>query len=134
MKNAKKSICALSVCLVAALFVGFTAIACGKNTQTNVNEGKSLTIINSTDFNLTDVQLIYNNDDSTTAELTVVAAGDSVAAALPDSGIYTVQISGGTKDGKTFSGIFSGSLTDDSFISVSLNEADELTTTSNIVE
>lgn len=134
MKNTKKMICALSVCLVAALFVGFTAIACGKTTQTDANEGKSLTIINSTDSALTDVRLVYNNDDSTTDELTVIDAGDSVAAALPGSGIYTVQISGETKDGKIFSGTFSGSPADNSFISISLDEADELTTTSNIVE
>lgn len=134
MKKAEKSFLILAVCLVAALFIGLTAIASGTGPVSDAHVADSVTVINASCYDLTNVRLTYNNDLTNTTILDTVDAGDSVSAAIPDSGIFMVQISAKTKTGKTISGTFAGPVTNSSFISVAVDESGELSATSNIIE
>lgn len=134
MKKAEKSFFTLAVCLVAALFIGLTAIASGTTTQPDAHLTDTITVINSSCYDLTNVRLVYNDDLLTATPVDTVNAGESVSVALPDTGVYMVQISAKTKTGKTVSGTFAGPITNSSFISVAIDESGELSATSNIIE
>ena len=134
MKKTEKSFLTLSLCLIAALFIGLTAIACDKKNHTDINQTKSITINNATGYDLTNIHLIYNNNSAMTSDLEAIRSNNSVTADLPETEVYSVAISGKTSMGQTFSGSFSGLIDNDSSITVSIDESSDLSTTSNIAD
>ena len=86
MKKAEHSFLTLTICVVAAMFIGLTVLACGKTTDTDLSsQPKTLTINNTTIYDLTDLHFICNNDSSSNEELSLVKAGSSETVELPRS-------------------------------------------------
>ena len=84
MKKAEHSFLTLTICVVAAMFIGLTVLACGKTTGTDLSsQPKTLTINNTTIYDLTDLHFICNNDSSSNEELSLVKAGSSETVELP---------------------------------------------------
>ena len=78
MKKAEHSFLTLTICVVTAMFIGLTVLACGKTTGTDLSsQPKTLTINNTTIYDLTDLHFICNNDSSSNEELSLVKAGSS---------------------------------------------------------
>ena len=56
MKKAEHSFLTLTICVVVAMFIGLTVLACGKTTGTDLSsQPKTLTINNTTIYDLTDL-------------------------------------------------------------------------------
>ena len=73
-------------CVVAAMFIGLIVLACGKTTGTDLSsQPKTLTINNTTIYDLTDLHFICNNDSSSNEKLSLVKTGSSVTNSLDDS-------------------------------------------------
>ena len=135
MKKAEHSFFTLTICLVAAMFIGLTVLACGKTTGLDLSgQPKTLTINNTTIYDLTDLHFICNNDSSCESELSLVKAGSSVAVELPEAGVYSIQISGRAANGTSFSNTFSGTIDNNSSVTVSLDEYANLSLISNIAD
>ena len=76
----------LIICVVAAMFIGLTVLACGKTTGTDLSsQPKTLIINNTTIYDLTDLHFICNNDSSSNEKLSLVKTGSSVTISLDDS-------------------------------------------------
>lgn len=76
----------LIICVVAAMFIGLIVLACGKTTGTDLSsQPKTLTINNTTIYDLTDLHFICNNDSSSNEKLSLVKTGSSVTISLDDS-------------------------------------------------
>ena len=91
MKKAEHSFLTLTICVVAAMFIGLTVLACGKTTGTNLSsQPKTLTINNTTIYDLTDLHFICNNDSSSNEKLSLVKTGSSVTISLDDSANLSV--------------------------------------------
>ena len=135
MKKAEHSFLTLTFCLVAAMFIGLTVLACGKTQDTDLtDQPKTITINNTTIYDLTDLHFICNNDSSMEEELSLVKSGSSANVELPESGVYSIQISGKAANGKSFSSTFSGTIDNTSSITVSLDEYTSISLTSNIAD
>ena len=81
----------LIICVVAAMFIGLTVLACGKTTGTDLSsQPKTLTINNTTIYDLTDLHFICNNDSSSNEKLSLVKTGSSVTISLDDSANLSV--------------------------------------------
>ena len=81
----------LIICVVAAMFIGLTVLACGKTTGTDLSsQPKTLIINNTTIYDLTDLHFICNNDSSSNEKLSLVKTGSSVTISLDDSANLSV--------------------------------------------
>ena len=68
-----------------------TNLACGKTTGTDLSsQPKTLTINNTTIYDLTDLHFICNNDSSSNEKLSLVKTGSSVTISLDDSANLSV--------------------------------------------
>lgn len=135
MKKAEHSFLTLTICMIAAMFIGLTVLACGQTTGTNLSgQSKTLTLNNTTIYDLTDLHFICNNDSSSESELSLVKAGSSVSVELPETGIYSIQISGKAVNGNSFSNTFSGVIDNNSSVTVSLDDCANISIISNIAD
>ena len=133
MKKAEHSFLTLTICMIAAMFIGLTVLACGQTTGTDLSgQSKTLTLNNTTIYDLTDLHFICNNDSSSESELSLVKAGSSVSVELPETGIYSIQISGKAVNGNSFSNTFSGVIDNNSSVTVSLDGCANISMISNI--
>ena len=132
MKKAEHSFLTLTICVVAAMFIGLTVLACGKTTGTDLSsQPKTLTINNTTSYNLTDLHFICNNDSSSNEELSLVKAGSSETVELPRSSVYSIHVSG---KGTSFSNTFSGTINNSSSVTISLDDSANLSVIANIAD
>ena len=135
MKKAEHSFLTLTICMIAAMFIGLTVLACGQTTGTDLSgQSKTLTLNNTTIHDLTDLHFICNNDSSSKEELSLVKAGSSVSVELPETGIYSIQISGKAVNGNSFSNTFSGVIDNNSSVTVSLDDCANISMISNIAD
>ena len=135
MKKAEHSFLTLTICIIAAMFIGLTVLACGQTTGTDLSgQSKTLTLNNTTSYDLTDLHFICNNDSSSESELSLVKAGSSVSVELPETGIYSIQISGKAVNGNSFSNTFSGVIDNNSSVTVSLDDCANISMISNIAD
>ena len=73
------------------MFIGLTVLACRKTTGTDLSsQPKTLTINNTTIYDLTDLHFICNNDSSSNEKLSLVKTGSSVTISLDDSANLSV--------------------------------------------
>lgn len=135
MKKAEHSFLTLTTCLVTAMFIGLTVLACGKTPDTTLSgQPKTITINNTTGYDLTDLHFICNNDSSMDKELAFVKSGSSASAELPESSVYSIQVSGKAANGKSFSSTFSGVIDNNSSVTVSLDDYANISLISNIAD
>ena len=135
MKKAEHSFLMLVLCLVAAMFIGLTVLACGKTADANLaGQPKTITLNNTSIYDLTDLHFTCNNDASLEAELASVKSGSSASVELPENGVYSIQVSGKAANGKTFSSTFAGVIDNSSSVTVSLDEYANISLISNIVD
>lgn len=135
MKKAEHSFLTLTICVVAAMFIGLTVLACGKTTGTDLSsQPKTLTINNTTIYDLTDLHFICNNDSSSNEELSFVKAGSSETVELPRSSVYSIHVSGKAANGTSFSNTFSGTIDNSSSVTISLDDSANLSLIANIAD
>ena len=127
MKKAEHSFLTLTICVVAAMFIGLTVLACGKTTGTDLSSHpKTLTINNTTIYDLT--------DSSSNEELSLVKAGSSETVELPRSSVYSIHVSGKAANGTSFSNTFSGTIDNSSSVTISLDDSANLSVIANIAD
>lgn len=125
----------LIICVVAAMFIGLTVLACGKTTGTDLSsQPKTLIINNTTIYDLTDLHFICNNDSSSNEELSLVKAGSSETVELPQSSVYSIHVSGKAANGTSFSNTFSGTIDNSSSVTISLDDSANLSVIANIAD
>ena len=113
MKKAEHSFLTLAICVVAAMIIGLTVLACGKTTGTDLSS---------------------NNDSSSNEELSLVKAGSSETVELPRSSVYSIHVSGKAANGTSFSNTFSGTIDNSSSVTISLDDSANLSVIANIAD
>ena len=117
------------------MFIGLIVLACGKTTGTDLSsQPKTLTINNTTIYDLTDLHFICNNDSSSNEELSLVKAGSSETVELPRSSVYSIHVSGKAANGTSFSNTFSGTIDNSSSVTISLDDSVNLSVIANIAD
>ena len=97
----------LIICVVAAMFIGLTVLACGKTTGTDLSsQPKTLIINNTTIYDLTDLHFICNS----------------------------IHVSGKAANGTSFSNTFSGTIDNSSSVTISLDDSANLSVIANIAD
>lgn len=94
----------------------------------------TLTINNTTIYDLTDLHFICNNDSSLNEELSLVKAGSSETVELPRSSVYSIHVSGKAANGTSFSNTFSGTIDNSSSVTISLDDSANLSMIANIAD
>lgn len=94
----------------------------------------TLTINNTTIYDLTDLHFICNNDSSSNEELSLVKAGSSETVELPQSSVYSIHVSGKAANGTSFSNTFSGTIDNSSSVTISLDDSANLSVIANIAD
>ena len=94
----------------------------------------TLTINNTTIYDLTDLHFICNNDSSSNEELSLVKAGSSETVELPRSSVYSIHVSGKAANGTSFSNTFSGTIDNSSSVTISLDDSANLSVIANIAD
>lgn len=104
------------------------------NRHRSVQSAKTLTINNTTIYDLTDLHFICNNDSSSNEELSLVKAGSSETVELPRSSVYSIHVSGKAANGTSFSNTFSGTIDNSSSVTISLDDSANLSVIANIAD
>ena len=94
----------------------------------------TLTINNTTIYDLTDLHFICNNDSSSNEELSLVKADSSETVELPRSSVYSIHVSGKAANGTSFSNTFSGTIDNSSSVTISLDDSANLSVIANIAD
>lgn len=94
----------------------------------------TLTINNTTIYDLTDLHFICNNDSSSNEELSLVKAGSFETVELPRSSVYSIHVSGKAANGTSFSNTFSGTIDNSSSVTISLDDSANLSVIANIAD
>ena len=94
----------------------------------------TLTINNTTIYDLTDLHFICSNDSSSNEELSLVKAGSSETVELPRSSVYSIHVSGKAANGTSFSNTFSGTIDNSSSVTISLDDSANLSVIANIAD
>ena len=94
----------------------------------------TLTINNTTIYDLTDLHLICNNDSSSNEKLSLVKAGSSETVELPRSSVYSIHVFGKAANGTSFSNTFSGTIDNISSVTISLDDSANLPVIANIAD
>ena len=117
------------------MFIGLIVLACGKTTGTDLSsQPKTLTINNTTIYDLTDLHFICNNDSSSNEELSLVKTSSSETVELPRSSVYSIHVSGKVANGTSFSNTFSGTIDNSSSVTISLDDSANLSVIANIAD
>ena len=117
------------------MFIGLIVLACGKTTGTDLSsQPKTLTINNTTIYDLTDLHFICNNDSSSNEKLSLVKTGSSETVELPRSSVYSIHVSGKVANGTSFSNTFSGTIDNSSSVTISLDDSVNLSVIANIAD
>lgn len=94
----------------------------------------TLTINNTTIYDLTDLHFICNNDSSSNEKLSLVKTGSSETVELPRSSVYSIHIFGKAANGTSFSNTFSGTIDNSSSVTISLDDSANLSVIANIAD
>ena len=94
----------------------------------------TLTINNTTIYDLTDLHFICNNDSSSNEKLSLVKTGSSETVELPRSSVYSIHVSGKAANGTSFSNTFSGTIDNSSSVTISLDDSANLSMIANIAD
>ena len=93
----------------------------------------TITIKNTTPFELQNLTILYNNEKETTAD--VINPGESATVEVAEDAkpVVSVKITGSTKGGMKLSGSFTGLINNETYFLVYLDEDMTLGVNSNIV-